>query len=647
MKRKMKKAINFFFCLLLVLAGCKDDEDPYIFLSATELNFTKTAGEQTVDINTNVPWKASISPSSAASWLTVTPNTADAGATITVSVRENDSYDDRTVSISILSEAGTQTLQVAQSKTDAMQLIGDKEYACWQPGGMLPITIRKNIEYTVEISSMARSWIHHVTTKGLISEEVNFRIDENTTEVWRYGEIYLLGKASDSGTVMPELSDTIKIFQQELALSIDYEELQFGSYAQTKYVTVSSTHQYCPHESDDSFTASDYTYALSDGAANWCKVEKNEDTPDFLSVTVTDNTTGQARTADVTITSSALSRTVRIEQQPDTGSDYYSDGELKTFQNKSRGKGVNLIIMGDGFTKGDLQKGGFYETTMSLAVDYFFSVEPFKSHRDYFNVYMIAAESEEEGVNDSETPYAPKVNNKFNSTIGKGTHITWNGSLCAQYVHQALPQFTLGESYIKEEVLVILVLNTPRYAGTTSMYSNGYCVAACPMSANPSPYDFRGLVHHEAGGHGFGLFEDEYIYTNTTIPNEDVQSIKGWQKKYGFYQNVDFTGNITQIRWKDFIGHDKYPYVGAYEGACTYQYGVWRSEEISCMDYNIPYFSALCRYIIVKRIMRLAGEADPTFAEFAARDDVPPYTDTKALYREMPPLGRPRMIEVH
>lgn len=645
----MKNTISLFFCLLLVLAGCKDDEDPYITLSATELNFAKTPGSQTIDINTNVEWKASISPSSAASWLTLSPNMAGSGGTMTVSVWENEGYDDRTASISILSEAGTQTVQVSQKKADAMQLVGDNEYAVWQPGGRLPITIQKNIEYTVEISSRAQSWIHPVVTRGLSSEVLNFDIDENTGAMKRFGEIYLRGKTSGSDE---QLELTIKVVQQELSFGFNCEELQFGSQAQTKTLIVSSTHRYLPDESNASFTASDYTYTLSDGAADWCKIEKNKENPDYLSVSVTDNITGQRRTADITLTSSVLSGTVRVEQESDTGEDYYNDGEVELLQSSSRGNGVNVIIMGDGFTIADLEKGGLYEMAMNRVAEYFFSVEPYKSYRDYFNVYMIAVESEEEGVNDSETPYAPKVNNKFDSTIGEGTSITWDGSLCAQYVHQALPQFTLstafdGESYIEDEVLVILVLNTSRYAGTTSMYSNGYCVAACPMSTLETPYDFAGLVYHEAGGHGFGLFEDEYIYTNTTIPSKEVQAIKGWQKEYGFYRNVDFTGNITQIRWKDFIGHDKYSYVGAYEGACTYQYGVWRPEKVSCMDNNIPYYSAVCRYEIVKRIMRLAGEAEPAFAEFASQDHVASYAQTKAPYRKMPPLGRPRLIEVH
>lgn len=655
-----KAFYSLFFCLLLALPGCKTDEAPYIELSAAKLDFTKTAGEQTVNINANVAWQSGITPASAASWLTVSPANGTGNATVTVSVKANDGYDDRTASVTFQSAGGVQTLQVTQYQSDAVRAKGDKEYAVWQPGGTLPVTIERNVAYTVEISTGAQAWIHPVTTKALVSEQLAFDIDENTTEQLRYGEIYLKGKASGSDAATPELTDTIKIYQQALSLGIDYETLQFGPYAQKKWLTVTSTHQYYPDASDDSFSVSDYTYTLSDGAAGWCTVEKNSDNADYLSVSVTENTTDELRTAEITVTSSVLSRTVHIAQQKASMGTVYIDGESIPLQGVGPGirKGVNLIIMGDGFTKADLVKGddGVYETAMKKATEYFFSVEPFASHKKYFNVYMIAVESEESGVNDSATPTAPKINNALNSAIGQGTSITWDASRCARYIHTALGstlnltlrQTSDGQAYIDNELLVILVLNTPRYAGTTTLYTNGYCVAACPMSTRPVPYDFEGLVHHEAGGHGFGLFEDEYVYSDATIPSSDINQIREWQEK-GFYQNVDFTANTMQIRWKDFIGSGTYSYVGAYEGACTYGRGVWRPEENTCMNDNIPYYSAPCRMYITNRIRRLAGERELTFAEFAAADHVTPPTKTKSgvPYRTMPPLGRPRMIEVN
>lgn len=48
-----------------------------------------------------------------------------------------------------------------------------------------------------------------------------------------------------------------------------------------------------------------------------------------------------------------------------------------------------------------------------------------------------------------------------------------------------------------------------------------------------------------------------------------------------------------------------FPYVGEYEGGFVYGKNIWRSEQISCMIDNRPYFSAWQRYLIVKRIFSI------------------------------------------
>ena len=68
----------------------------------------------------------------------------------------------------------------------------------------------------------------------------------------------------------------------------------------------------------------------------------------------------------------------------------------------------------------------------------------------------------------------------------------------------------------------------------------------------------------------------------------EVGSNAGEGTAFGFQLNLDFTSDLSGILWKDFVGLPDYPEVGAYKGGSQYQYGVWRSEENSCMNNNIP-----------------------------------------------------------
>ena len=194
------------------------------------------------------------------------------------------------------------------------------------------------------------------------------------------------------------------------------------------------------------------------------------------------------------------------------------------------------------------------------------------------------------------------------------------------------------------EVTGILILNSRKYAGTAIMYSNGFSVAACPISGDIPTYDFEALFHHEVGGHAFGRLGDEYRYYGV-IPSKDKERLKLWQS-YGYYHNLDLTNDLTQILWADFTKIPKYAYVGAFEGGFLYNYGVWRPEYLSCMENNIPYFNAPSRWRIVERIAKLA-DVPITFDDFVRQDHVSPPTDAMtraARSRKHIPLGEPILI---
>ena len=170
------------------------------------------------------------------------------------------------------------------------------------------------------------------------------------------------------------------------------------------------------------------------------------------------------------------------------------------------------------------------------------------------------------------------------------------------------------------------------------MWGDGSAVAIVPMSTEPAPYDFRGVIHHEAGGHGFGKLADEYIYHNAFISSCTCQCCNheyqlNMMKSYGFFDNVSLTGSMQAVPWSHMIYDPQYSNtVDVYEGAYFHTRGVYRSEPTSCMNNNIPYFSAISREAIVKRIKKYAGE-EYSFEEFKANDkEVLPSVATKGGY---------------
>lgn len=309
----------------------------------------------------------------------------------------------------------------------------------------------------------------------------------------------------------------------------------------------------------------------------------------------------------------------------------YGDGDVITLQKATKGNGVNLVFMGDCFDALDI-RNGMYLNGINEAVGYFFDVEPYKSYKDYFNVYAVFGVSDDSGVGTVNTIREAKFGTSyFQDGLAPNSATTFS------YASKAPINNNVSNS------LVVMVVNTEEYAGVTYMWGDGSAIALCPMSRDYYPYDFRGIVQHEAGGHGFGKLGDEYIYTNAFIqscicPHNHVNEFE-MAKSFGWYKNLSLTGNMYDVPWSHMILHPTYSNrVDIYEGGFYHTRGVFRSEPNSCMNNNIPYFNAISRQAIVEYIMQHSGE---TFSleDFYANDVLDAAVHTRSAIT-MPSLPR-------
>lgn len=298
----------------------------------------------------------------------------------------------------------------------------------------------------------------------------------------------------------------------------------------------------------------------------------------------------------------------------------YDEDEVITLQKATRGNGVNLVFLGDGYNNKDIANGTYLKD-MKQQMEYFFGVEPYTTYRDYFNVYTAIALSQESGVGTVNT----LCDNKFETTFTGGASLQCNTNDVFKY---ALRMPTVNSGNLNQ-TLIVLTPNTKDYGGVTSMWADGSAIAITPKSSDYYPYDSRGIVQHEAGGHGFGKLGDEYIYHNAFIssckcfccPHEEEFNAA---KANGWYENLSLTGKMHEVPWSHLIFNDKYSaVVDIYEGGFMHSRGVFRSELNSCMNNNIPYFSTISREAIVKRIKQYAGETY-SFDEFVKNDNPNP-----------------------
>ena len=287
--------------------------------------------------------------------------------------------------------------------------------------------------------------------------------------------------------------------------------------------------------------------------------------------------------------------------------DYSSDGKVRVLQKASIGDGIDIVLMGDGYSD-RLIADGTYDHTMEIAYGKLFEKEPYKSFKDYFNVYSVYAVSKNEVCAMGSSTALDCNVSKF-STIVEG-----NNAKVIQYTSLAL------EAERLENATIVVAINSREYAGTCNMstpavsgrdWAEGMTISYVPIGENDE--GFGQVLHHEVLGHGFAKLADEYAYEYYGyIGDDSKQTLIQQFEHYGWWKNVDVTGDPSQVKWKKFLQDSRYANegLGVFEGAYTFWKGVWRPSETSIMVYNTGEFNAPSREAIYYRIHKLAYGAE-------------------------------------
>ena len=353
------------------------------------------------------------------------------------------------------------------------------------------------------------------------------------------------------------------------------------------------------------------------------------------------------------------------------------DYEVIKYMKQTRGsKPVDLCIISEGFTKDEM---GLFESLAKSATDYLFQTEPFKTYKDYFNVYFLTAPSYESGasVTDGNGTVIDGKTTYFNARWGEtnSSDMQADDSKVYSFVSQQCPEIADGTLTI-QDVPILMIINDPRYAGVTrsSEDGRGYSMvpytrdengnvkslmwsypSVVPLKDEPisgasvapnfmrplsdsilkevggfSYGDWRNVVLHEFGGHCFARFADEY-WSSAKYTEYEMAS-HSWMVPFG----LNLADDYSNVAWqKDLLdnqatlaGQDPhYERIGKYQGGDSYMFGRWRAERVSGMTDNRRYFSAWQRILIVKRILEKAGQTFSLEAFFAADVTTDPMRD--------------------
>ena len=295
--------------------------------------------------------------------------------------------------------------------------------------------------------------------------------------------------------------------------------------------------------------------------------------------------------------------------------DYSADGKVEQLNKSTRGKGIPIVLMGDGFQDRDINDST-YARVMNQTMENLFSEEPLKSLRDYFDVYAVTAVSKH-------NIFAEGYETAIHTMPSHQTMaISMDTKTVVKYVRRVGAIDSLN-------TFSVVILNSNMYRGITYMFFNpdeqppvNYSISLCPVIDSLKSETFRLVLVHEAVGHAFAKLADEYVSVGegSATPHD----AKWLQERHGYdyYMNVDAERDPTKVIWSRFVADPEFANerVGTYEGAYTFYKDMFRPTEESMMRNNDAPFNAPSRQAIYNRVMLLATGRKPTYEEFVAFD---------------------------
>ena len=299
-----------------------------------------------------------------------------------------------------------------------------------------------------------------------------------------------------------------------------------------------------------------------------------------------------------------------------------ADGNVQKHQGERElTNGFNLIFLGDGFTSDDLiAETGVFDLAVEEACEALFTVEPYKTYKEYFNVWSVAFESQERGAGTSESG-----NTALFSYFNEDNRIIGNNTTAFSYASKILG---MNDAILQTNSVVIVLVNDERYGGSTYWFGDPTdrndtdyrTISYVPLNRDIQlPGGFTNIFLHEVGGHAIGKLGDEWS-TEQLFTTEDKTLIT-YYKNYRLYcYNVGLPTSerlITsypEMSWQFFryvsgstarYSEVLKPADGGY--GCVSDIAnkafVSHCEEESCMINNVPYFNVASRYAIVQWLL--------------------------------------------
>lgn len=221
----------FGSCQNPIIEEPNNHQEAIVFPSSVERAPTipDTGGKLQIEFTASDSWTAGFINTRADDWINVTPTQGGSGkATITISAKQNDTYEDRNATLQIKSGTAAESFVISQKQKDNITITKSK-IEIGREGGSVDIEVKANIDYTYVIDDECSSWVSFVETKAYESKTLSFMVASNESVEKREGSIVFY-----SG----DLKETVNIYQEGSSPEIIISQNKYSVSAEREIIQI-------------------------------------------------------------------------------------------------------------------------------------------------------------------------------------------------------------------------------------------------------------------------------------------------------------------------------------------------------------------------------------------------------------------------
>ncbi len=203
----------------------------------------------------------------------------------------------------------------------------------------------------------------------------------------------------------------------------------------------------------------------------------------------------------------------------------------KLVDNGAPDKKVDLLILGDGYAKADMQK---FRDDAKHYSDVLFGTSPFKERKKDFNVWIIEVESKESGIDKpGKNEWKENALGTMYDTFGSARYVLTEENRIIRDIAGSVPY----------DAIAILV-NGNRYGGG-GIY-NLYTTCFTQTDTKGLEWQMDYVFVHELG-HSFAGLGDEYYTSSVSYTDFYQAGIEPWEP------NLTASTSKDNLKWKSFV----------------------------------------------------------------------------------------------